>query len=172
MVSARTLSGRIQVSLVERASALGGQALNLYRTWKGDDIQKNLSDLCGPLRPIPTFEVHLNTELTNVEGFVGNFKTTISKGANPQVVEHGIAVLSTGAKEFNRMNTSTERLQGNDPSGTGQEVSESGPGSEGDKERGVYPVRRVAGAPQALLFQGVLHHSIESALQLKEMNPT
>jgi heterodisulfide reductase subunit A len=99
MVSARTLSRQgYKVSLVERAASLGGQALNLYRTWKGDDIQKNLSDLVRSVESDSNIDVHLNTELINVEGFVGNFKTTLSKGA--QIVEHGIAVLSTGAKEF------------------------------------------------------------------------
>ena len=173
MVSARTLSRQgYKVSLVERASALGGQALNLYRTWKGDDIQKNLSDLVRSVETDSNIEVHLNAELTNVEGFVGNFKTTISKGANPQVVEHGIAVLSTGAKEFkpdeylygkdSRIMTHLEldrRFQNHDPS------------LKGIKNAVFIQCVGSREPDRPYCSRVCCTHSIESALQLKEMNP-
>ena len=173
MVSARTLSRQgYKVSLVERASALGGQALNLYRTWKGDDIQKNLSDLVRSVETDANIDVHLNAELTNVEGFVGNFKTTISKGANPQVVEHGIAVLSTGAKEFkpdeylygkdSRVMTHLEldrRFQNHDPS------------LKGIKNAVFIQCVGSREPDRPYCSRVCCTHSIESALQLKEMNP-
>ena len=36
-----------ETHLVERSDRLGGQANNLYRTWKGEDIQKHLAELVG-----------------------------------------------------------------------------------------------------------------------------
>jgi heterodisulfide reductase subunit A len=171
MVSARTLSRQgYKVSLVERASSLGGQALNLYRTWKGDDIQKKLSQLVQSVETDANIDVHLNTELANVEGFVGNFKTTLSKGA--QVVEHGIAVLSTGAKEFKP----DEYLYGKDPRvmthlELDRRFQNHDPSLKGIKNA-VFIQCVGSREPQRPYCSRVCcTHSIESALQLKEMNP-
>jgi heterodisulfide reductase subunit A len=171
MVSARTLSRQgYKVSLVERASALGGQALNLYRTWKGDDIQKNLSDLVRSVETDSNIDVHLNTELTNVEGFVGNFKTTLSKGA--QVVEHGIAVLSTGAKEFQP----DEYLYGKDPRvmthlELDKRFQKSDPSLKAIKNAVFIQCVGSREPHRPYCSRVCCTHSIESALQLKEMNP-
>ena len=56
-------------------------------------------------------EVHLDTTLKNVEGFVGNFKTTLQTHHKETVFEHGVAVIATGAEEFKPH----EYLYGQDP---------------------------------------------------------
>jgi len=100
MKAARSLSEQgYEVALVERTASLGGQARNLFRTWKGEDIQKNLTELIQSVESDPRINVHLDTDLSQVEGFVGNFKTTLLSGRKESVVEHGIAVLATGAEE-------------------------------------------------------------------------
>jgi heterodisulfide reductase subunit A len=173
MVSARTLSRQgYKVSLVERASVLGGQALNLHRTWKGDDIQKNLSELVRSVETDSNIDVHLNTELTNVEGFVGNFKTTVSKGGNPQVVEHGIAVLSTGAKEFKP----EEYLYGKDPRvmthlELDKRFQNHDPSLKAIKNAVFIQCVGSRESYRPYCSRVCCTHSIESALQLKEMNP-
>ena len=44
MVAAKSLADQgYPVHLVERSDRLGGQALNLYQTWRGEDIRS----LCG-----------------------------------------------------------------------------------------------------------------------------
>ena len=81
MVAAKTLSEQgYKVSLVEREPALGGQALNLYQTWKGEKIQEKVAELIGSVQADPNIEVHLRSRLTQVEGFVGNFKSTLESG--------------------------------------------------------------------------------------------
>jgi len=47
----------------------------------------------------PNIDLRLNTELAGVEGFVGNFKTTLSREGHEEQVEHGVAVIATGAFE-------------------------------------------------------------------------
>jgi heterodisulfide reductase subunit A len=77
MVAAKTLSDQgYEVDLLEKASALGGQALNLYKTWLGEDIQENLRALVTSVQGDKNIRTHLGAELTQVEGFVGNFKST------------------------------------------------------------------------------------------------
>jgi heterodisulfide reductase subunit A len=87
--------------LVERSDQLGGQALNLYRTWKGELIQNRLAELVAKVKAEPKVTVHLGTELTAVEGFVGNFKTTLKNDSGEEAIEieHGVTLMATGAYE-------------------------------------------------------------------------
>jgi heterodisulfide reductase subunit A len=97
MVAAKTLSDQgYEVDILEKAPALGGQALNLYRTWQGEDIQENLRSLVKSIQDDKNIRVHLGAELTQVEGFVGNFKSTFKSSTLQGTLEHGIAVLATG----------------------------------------------------------------------------
>ncbi len=86
--------------LIEKSSALGGQARDIYQTWRGEDVQKNLTKLIQEVQSNPKIDVYLNTELKQVEGFVGNFKSSLQTNGNEKVLEHGIAIIATGASEL------------------------------------------------------------------------
>ena len=88
------------VQLVERSDRLGGQALSLQATWRGEDVGSFVRDLIERVVNHPQITVHLSSRVVNVEGFVGNFKTTIQNGGEPLTVEHGAAILATGGKEL------------------------------------------------------------------------
>jgi heterodisulfide reductase subunit A2 len=96
--------------IVERGDQLGGQALNLYRTIKGEDIQMELAALIKEVGQHPNIRVHTNTNLTKVDGFVGNFTSTLSSNGNEEKLEHGVTVIATGAKPLQ----TSEYLYGND----------------------------------------------------------
>ncbi len=101
MASARSLARQgYETHIIEKSSILGGQALNLYQTFDGGDVQKKLSKLVDEIKKDKKIHVHLNTTVTEVDGFVGNFKSTISNNGSREVLEHGIAVLATGAKQL------------------------------------------------------------------------
>ncbi len=173
MVAARTLSVQgYEVYLVDRLTSLGGQAVNLFKTWKGERVQDNLSDLIRSVESDRNIKVFLDTELSEVEGFVGNFKTTLISNGKENVVEHGVAVIATGAEEFkpdeylytedSRVVTHLEldrRFIDNDPSlkeiKTAVFIQ-----CVGSREPGRPYCSRVC-----------CTHSIESALYLKELNP-
>jgi len=98
-------------SLIEKSSALGGQARDIYQTWRGEDVQQNLVKLIQQVQADPKIDVYLNTELKQVEGFVGNFKSTLQSNGNEKVLEHGIAIIATGASELKP----DQYLYGKDP---------------------------------------------------------
>ncbi len=101
LTAAKSLSDQgYPVWLVERSSALGGQALDLFKTWKGEDIQEELGVLVRSVESDPKIDVRLQTELNSVEGFVGNFETILSSKGREETVEHGVAVIATGAEEL------------------------------------------------------------------------
>jgi heterodisulfide reductase subunit A len=87
------------VSLVERSSLLGGQARRLFRTWQGEDVQQNLKELIESVESDPNIRIHLETEVSRVDGFVGKFKSTLRSGSREETLDHGIAVIATGAEE-------------------------------------------------------------------------
>ncbi len=100
-----------ETHIIEKGERLGGQAWNLYRLPSGDDVGKRLTALVEEVENEPNIHVHLNTTLASVEGFVGNFKTTIQNGGAQDVLEHGIAVIATGASEYKP----SEYAYGDDP---------------------------------------------------------
>ena len=86
--------------LVEKSDALGGQASNLYETWQGEDVQAKLAWLIKDVASDPNINILTNSQVKKVEGFVGNFKSTIDIGGKDQVIDHGVAIIATGAQEF------------------------------------------------------------------------
>ncbi|MGD8979964.1 MAG: FAD-dependent oxidoreductase [Desulfobacterales bacterium] len=86
--------------LIEKADALGGQARHLHETWRGEDIQGYLTQLTDAVQSDDNIEVFVNAEIARVEGFVGNFKTTIRQNGESRVLEHGVTIIASGASEF------------------------------------------------------------------------
>ena len=97
--------------LVEKNDVLGGQALNLYETWQGEDVQENLAGLIRDIESDANINILTGTEVKKVDGFVGNFQTTVTTATEEQVIEHGVTVIATGAKE----SKPDEYLYGEDP---------------------------------------------------------
>jgi heterodisulfide reductase subunit A-like polyferredoxin len=92
------------VHLVERENELGGNARFIYRTLRQDNVQGALREMIAAVRAHPRITLHLRATLTQVEGFVGNFRSTITHAANGHgaetvTVEHGVIILATGGEE-------------------------------------------------------------------------
>jgi heterodisulfide reductase subunit A len=87
------------VDLVERGEVLGGAARRLLTTHKGEDVGAFLTGLAAEIQAEPKVTVRLNTSVSEVQGFVGNFQTRLSRGEASEVIDHGVVVLATGAKE-------------------------------------------------------------------------
>jgi heterodisulfide reductase subunit A len=89
------------VHLVESSGALGGNALKLAHTLKGEEIQPFVESIAQKVTTDNRITVRLNSSIEDVQGFIGNFKTTIAvKGGAPLDIEHGVTVIATGASEW------------------------------------------------------------------------
>jgi len=117
-------------------------------------------------------DIYLNTQLKHVDGFVGNFESTIQTNGKDQTLEHGIAIIATGASELKpdqylygkdpRVLTSLDldrKFIDNDPSlrKLGSAVFIQCVGS------------RIEERPYC--SKVCCTHSVKSALKLKEINP-
>ncbi len=101
MAAAKALSAQgYPTTLIERDPVLGGQANFLNQTAKGEDVQPKLKAMIESVQNDPRIDCRLNTELTQVDGFVGNFKSTLSANGSEEVIEYGVAIVATGAREF------------------------------------------------------------------------
>ncbi len=101
MVCAKNLADQgYEVHLVERSEELGGQARFLNKTWKGEDIQAYVKGLVDEVEKNSRIYIHKSTELTTVDGFVGNFSSTLKNGDNEVELKHGVAVVATGGHEY------------------------------------------------------------------------
>ena len=85
-----------EVHVIEKDSKIGGQANNLYHTYKGENIQKQLLDIKSDIANNSKIHLHLNTSVEDVQGFVGNFKSKLSCNGEVSEIEHGVAVIATG----------------------------------------------------------------------------
>lgn len=101
MSAARALSAQGYPSvLVEQSEHLGGQARALHETWEGGDVQSFLKQMIEQVTGDEKIEVCLNARIKNVDGFVGNFQTTVEHNGADRIVEHGVALIASGASEF------------------------------------------------------------------------
>jgi heterodisulfide reductase subunit A len=112
LTAARSLARQgYETHVVEKSDHLGGQALNLYHTPEGADVREKVAALAADVEGSDRIHIHLNSTLSAVEGFVGNFKTTLKENGGETVVEHGVAVMATGAAPLQP----TEYQYGKDP---------------------------------------------------------
>ncbi|MCG6972520.1 MAG: FAD-dependent oxidoreductase [Desulfobacterales bacterium] len=88
------------VDLVEKSDALGGNALMLSKTAQNEDVGAFVEELIQTVNSEDRITLHTETTIGNVEGFVGNFKTELRNKEATQTIEHGVAVIATGAKEY------------------------------------------------------------------------
>jgi heterodisulfide reductase subunit A len=100
-----------KVHLVEKDKELGGNFRHIHSLLNGEEPQQKLADTVERINSHPNIDVYLESEVSAVEGSVGNFKSTIRHNSTEEEVSYGIAIVATGAGEYEP----TEYLYGKDP---------------------------------------------------------
>jgi heterodisulfide reductase subunit A len=95
-------SQEYETFLVEKQEELGGFAKYIYHTLEGGNVQEFLNDLILKVKSNKFIHTYTDTEIENIDGYIGNFKTSIIHGKNKQRTEfeHGVVIVATGAKEY------------------------------------------------------------------------
>lgn len=86
--------------LVEKTDVLGGNARFLSTTWKGEPVGPYLDRLINSLEADKRVEIYKNAQIERVDGYIGNFETTLRVDGNQKTIQHGVAIIATGASEF------------------------------------------------------------------------
>jgi len=85
------------VHIVERETHMGGLAAGVLHTLEGDSIRELVRRNNLQIDDHPDITVHVNVEVSKTEGYVGNFKSTLSDNSE---IDHGVVVVASGGMEY------------------------------------------------------------------------
>ena len=102
MTSALNLAEQgFAVHLVERTDTLGGNALHLKHTWAGEHVPTQLAKLVDKVTNNDKIVIHKQSAVTKVDGFVGNFRSTLTDHHGAEmVIAHGAGIVATGGDAY------------------------------------------------------------------------
>ncbi|UCE16751.1 MAG: CoB--CoM heterodisulfide reductase iron-sulfur subunit A family protein [Candidatus Bathyarchaeota archaeon] len=89
-----------EVHLIEKEKELGGYLRHIYSLLGSEDPQERLRSIIKEVTENEKIHVYLNSEISDVEGYVGNFKTTLNCGGKKKEINHGVVIVATGALEY------------------------------------------------------------------------
>jgi heterodisulfide reductase subunit A len=161
-----------EVYLVEKDSDLGGMLRRIHYTLEGLDVQTYLRDLTRKVYQHPLIHVYTDATILEATGYVGNFRTRVKSAGAIIDIQHGAAIIATGADELRP----AEYLYGEDARVMTQLELE---------ERIAKKEEQVMNSQTLVMIQCVgcrqedrnycaricCSHSIKNALKLKELNP-
>jgi heterodisulfide reductase subunit A len=88
-----------QVEIVEKEEELGGLLRFVNRVFPSHQLSSVLlNPLIESVLEEPNIRVHLGAHLTEVKGFVGNFKATINENGDPLELNVGTIIVAVGAQ--------------------------------------------------------------------------
>jgi heterodisulfide reductase subunit A len=93
---------RYETYIIEKKEVLGGHARNIFTTLEGGNVQDFLNALIEDVRTNERIKVFTQAQISDVEGYIGNFKTKIVHGdeGEKKELEHGVIIVATGANEY------------------------------------------------------------------------
>ena len=160
------------VHLVEKADELGGMARRIHTTLEGLDVQTHLDDLIARIYTNPLIHVSHNAEILSVDGYVGNFVTTLVSEGVKKVIKHGASVLAIGADVYEP----TEYLYGESDKvfthiDLGGEIAKDNP--EVTQAENLVMIQCVGcrNEDRDYCSRVCCGHAVKNALHLKEINP-
>ncbi len=161
-----------QIYVLEKSHNLGGQALNIYQNWPGEDVQKYLTQLIETVNLNSKITVFLNSHLQSVDGFLGNFSSTIQTKDGYESIQYGAAILATGALEHKP----DQYLYGQDPNVlTGLELDrkfiDQDPFFKDLKTVAFLQCVGSRNEQRPYCSKVCCTHSIKNAIKLKDLNP-
>jgi heterodisulfide reductase subunit A len=169
MTTALSLADQgFEVHIVEKETEPGGLVKNLYRTLDESDVQEFLKSKIDEVHAHPRITLHTGTEVKSTDGFVGNFKTTLTDGSS---FEHGTIIVATGGEEYEP----TEYLYGeNDRVITQRTLEQRLAEGEGPKGGERYVMIQCVGSreePNNYCSRICCQDAIKNAIAIKKKTP-
>jgi heterodisulfide reductase subunit A len=157
-----------ETHLIEKENELGGNLRKLHYVLseKGEDPQAILKDLEDKVKNNDKIKVHLGTTLKTIEGFMGNFTSTLSDDTE---IKHGTVIVATGGNEYKP----TEYLYGTDDRIMTQMELEEKLATNGIKPETVVMIQCVGSRVEERPYCSRIccADAIKNALKIKENNP-
>lgn len=168
-----------KVHLVERERELGGHLRRIRFMLAGEDPREKLASLIERVKGNDLVQIYQEMEVANIEGFLGNFKTTLApvncdpergNGKANLEIEHGVVIVATGAEEYKPV----EYLWGKDERILTQlEFEEKLASGENPEAETVVMIQCVGSRDEERPYcsRVCCSQAVKNALKLKEINP-
>ena len=178
MTSALELANQgFKVYLVEKEKELGGYLRQIHYLLDGTKTHDELKSLVARVKENSNIELFTQAKIEKVDGFIGNFKTTISTNGTSKEIEHGAVIVATGAKEYKP----TEYLYGENERVITQleleqklAVNGGFGGGAGKSPKNVVMIQCVGSRDEERPYCSRLccNEAVKNALKIKELSPT
>jgi len=90
-----------EVHIVEKEKQLGGMLLHVHKLFPtNEDARTVIGSLVKKVQEHPKIKVHLNSEVKEVKGFIGNFDCFLNENGQENKVNVGTLIVATGADEL------------------------------------------------------------------------
>ncbi|MBP8979719.1 MAG: FAD-dependent oxidoreductase [Syntrophobacterales bacterium] len=159
--------------IVEKEPVLGGNYRKLYYTLEGLDTRRHLKSLLDRVQASKLIHAYTGAIIKKIEGFIGNYKTTITTRDGEEQFEHGVVIVATGGYELE----TKEYLYGQSPQVVTQRELEKLIAEKEDKAlkaRSVTMIQcvgsRIPERPYCSRY--CCSEAMKNALKLKELDPT
>jgi heterodisulfide reductase subunit A len=102
MTAALSLADQgFETHLVEKEDKLGGFVHNLSSLYQtGKDALEEIQPMIEKTRNNDKIKIHFQTQLTGLDGFIGNYNATITGPEGEVTIKIGTIIVATGAEEY------------------------------------------------------------------------
>jgi heterodisulfide reductase subunit A len=157
---------------VEKKDQLGGHALKIKNTWKGENVPAFVADLISRIEGHEKVEILTNAEVKDVKGFVGNFTSTVTIGNGVREIAHGVAIIATGAHSIKPDEYLYKKSDRVFRWHELEEAMEANPEMVEQAKAAVFIQCVGSREPERPYCSKICcTHSVQTALRLKEINP-
>ncbi|MDI6725618.1 MAG: NAD(P)-binding protein, partial [Smithellaceae bacterium] len=158
--------------LVEKEEELGGNYRHLRYTLEGLDTTRHLEGLLARLQGEPLVNIITGANIRQIEGYIGNYKTTVEAAAGERTFEHGVVIVAAGAYELK----TEEYLYGQTDRVVTQRELEGLIGHKGEKLKSASSIVMIQcvgsrNEERPYCSRYCCSQAIKNAIKLKEENP-
>ena len=164
-------------ALVEKEGQLGGHLKDARYTMHGEPVEKTLKDLVARVKKNKNIEVLTDTELVQLNGYVGNFSSQLKspKGKGGETtVDHGIVVVATGGREHRPEKVQDSPVDYSAKVITQNELEQRLAGKAKNRAPNSVVMVQCAGSrgdDLAYCSKNCCNNAVKNALKIKEINP-
>ena len=79
---------------------IGGYYRHRHYTLEGFDTRKHLEKLLGKVEGSDRITAYTGSRAAKIEGFIGNYKTTVATPEGDREFDHGVVIVATGGEEM------------------------------------------------------------------------
>lgn len=161
-----------EVSLIEKNRVLGGnlRKIKYLINKEGPGPQEELKSLIGRVEGHDKIKIFTGAKIEQLEGSIGDFRTTISSGGKKVDIKHGVVVVAIGAREHKP----GQYLYGKDKRVITQlELEEQISGTEPRVPKSVVMIQCVGSRDEERPYCSRIccSEAVKNALKIKELSP-